>query len=112
MILEVAILDVIAGKEAEFESAMREASSLISSMPGYVDHQVQRCLERPSRYILLVNWNTLEDHTVGFRGSAEYQKWRAMLHRFYDPFPTVEHYEVVLEQASARSGPGAGRRGR
>jgi heme-degrading monooxygenase HmoA len=49
-------------------------------------------LEVPNRYLLLVHWRRLEDHTVGFRGSAEYQRWRDLLHHFYDPFPTVEHY--------------------
>ncbi len=96
MILEVAILNVISGKEGEFELAFTQASSIISSMPGYISHQLQRCLENRSQYVLLVNWGKLEDHTVGFRGSAEYQEWRKLLHHFYDPFPTVEHYELVL----------------
>jgi heme-degrading monooxygenase HmoA len=98
MILEVAVLNVISGQELEFEKAFAVASAIISSMPGYVSHQLQRCLETPSRYILLVNWQTLEDHTLGFRGSAQYQQWRQLLHHFYDPFPTVEHYELVAAQ--------------
>lgn len=97
MILEVAVLNVISGQEPEFEKAFAVASSIISSMPGYVSHQLQRCLETPSRYILLVNWQTLEHHTQGFRGSSQYQEWRKLLHHFYDPFPTVEHYELVAE---------------
>jgi heme-degrading monooxygenase HmoA len=96
MILEVAILDVRWGQEAEFEIAFAKASKIIASMPGYMSHELQRCLERTNRYVLLVNWKTLEDHTVGFRGSMEYQQWKALLHHFYDPFPTVEHYERVL----------------
>mgnify|MGYP000025155004 FL=1 len=95
MILEVATLDVITGKEAEFEAAFRVASKIIASMDGYISHELQRCLERKNRYILLVNWQTLEAHTVGFRGSPQYQKWKRLLHHFYDPFPTVEHYELV-----------------
>ena len=87
MILEVAVLNVISGQEPEFEQAFAVASAIISSMPGYVSHQLQRCLETPSRYILLVNWQTLEDHTQGFRGSTQYQEWRQLLHHFYDPFP-------------------------
>jgi len=97
MILEVAILNVISGREIEFEAAFKKASSIISSMPGYLSHQLQRCLENRSRYVLLVNWRALEDHTVGFRGSSQYQEWRKLLHHFYDPFPSVEHYEMVLE---------------
>ena len=96
MILEVAILDVIPGQDVEFQAAFGTASSIISSMPGYVSHQLQRCLETRNRYILLVHWETLEAHTIGFRGSEKYQEWKRLLHHFYDPFPTVEHYELVF----------------
>lgn len=96
MILEVAILDVKPGMEKEFEQNFAKAQAIISSMKGYVSHQLQRCMENPGRYILLVNWQTLEDHEIGFRQSAEYQEWKALLHHFYDPFPTVEHYESVF----------------
>ena len=92
MILEVAMLDVIPGREAEFERSFAEARRIISSMPGCLSHDLKRCVEKPSRYILLVSWATLEDHTVGFRGSPQYQEWKALLHHYYDPFPTVEHY--------------------
>jgi heme-degrading monooxygenase HmoA len=93
MILEVALLNVRQGMNAAFEAAFREASPIIASRPGYVSHELRRCLEVSSKYILLVHWRQLEDHAVGFRQSAPYQKWRALLHHFYDPFPTVEHYE-------------------
>ena len=95
MVLEVAILDVKPGREPEFENAFASAQHIISNMPGYQSHQLQRCMEKPGRYILLVNWATLEDHTIGFRGSERYPEWSALLHEFYDPFPTVEHYEAV-----------------
>lgn len=95
MILEVAILNIIPGKTIEFEQAFSEAQHIISKMKGYVNHQLQKCIENDHQYILLVNWQTLEDHTVGFRTSAEYQDWKALLHHFYSPFPTVEHYQVV-----------------
>ena len=95
MILEVAVLDVKTGLADEFEVAFKIASNIIISMPGYISHELQRCLEKRDRYILLVRWEKLEDHTVGFRGSREYQEWRALLHHFYDPFPTVEHYQTV-----------------
>ena len=96
MILEVAMLDVIPGQEVEFQAAFAQASSIISSIQGYVSHQLQRCLETQNRYILLVNWETLEAHTIGFRGSEGYQEWKKLLHHFYEPFPTVEHYELVF----------------
>ncbi|NRB66010.1 MAG: antibiotic biosynthesis monooxygenase [Vibrio sp.] len=97
MILEVAILDVKPDMEKDFEQNFAKAQAIISSMKGYVSHQLQRCIENPGRYILLVNWETLEDHEIGFRQSAEYQEWKALLHHFYDPFPTVEHYESVFD---------------
>ena len=95
MILEAAPLQVRPGQEAAFEDAFREAQRIIASMPGYRSHELQRCLERPGEYLLLVRWDTLEAHTVGFRGSAQYQDWKRLLHHFYDPFPTVLHYEAV-----------------
>ena len=98
MVLEVAILDVKPGRSHDFEAAFSQAQAIISSMNGYLSHQLQKCVEKPNRYILLVNWQTLEDHTEGFRGSTAYQEWRRLLHHFYDPFPEVEHYELVAAE--------------
>lgn len=95
MILEAVMLQVKEGLEVEYEEAFREASEIISSMNGYIAHELQRCMEVKGKYLLLVQWETLEDHTVGFRQSNEYQEWKNKLHRFYDPFPTVEHFERV-----------------
>lgn len=95
MILEVATLDVRPGQEARFEAAFAEAQGIIASMPGYLGHELQRCIENPSRYLLLVHWRALADHTEGFRKSAPYQEWKRLLHHFYDPFPTVEHYTAL-----------------
>ena len=95
MVLELAILDVIRGKEDEFERAFTEAKGIIASMPGFLSLELQRCLEARNRYLLLVRWSRLEDHTVDFRQSSEYQRWKALLHHFYDPFPQVEHYAKV-----------------
>ena len=101
MILEVAILDVIPGEEARFQHDFGRAQSIISSMKGYIAHQLQRCIETPSRYILLVKWETLEDHTEGFRGSSQYREWKNLLHHYYDPFPEVEHYEAIFSSPYA-----------
>ncbi len=101
MVLEVAILNVRDGMCDAFEEAFRQASPIIASMPGYRSHELQRCIEVSNRYVLLVRWATLEDHTVGFRQSAGYQEWKRLLHHFYDPFPTVEHYEAVVTWPSA-----------
>ena len=95
MILEVAILNVRPGQEAAFEQAFAQASPLITAMPGYIRHELQHCLEVQNRYLLLVQWQTLDDHTSGFLGSPGYQEWKRLLDHFYDPFPIVEHYEAV-----------------
>ena len=100
MILEVVILNIIPGQEKEFEAAFAKASPIIAGMNGYRWHQLQHCVEVQNRYLLLVQWETLEDHMVGFRGSAQYQEWRRLLHHFYNPFPTVEHYELVQDYKS------------
>ncbi|MBD2384356.1 antibiotic biosynthesis monooxygenase family protein [Cylindrospermum sp. FACHB-282] len=95
MILEAVILHIKPGLEQDFEAAFKQASSIISSMNGYISHELHRCIEVKGKYLFLVRWETLEDHTVGFRGSAEYQEWKKLLHHFYDPFPTVEHFDQV-----------------
>jgi heme-degrading monooxygenase HmoA len=99
MVLEVAILNVKPGHESEFEKAFSMAQDLIASIDGYVSHQLQRCIEKTGQYILLVKWKALEDHTITFRGSSQYREWSQLLHHFYEPFPTVEHYNVVYENA-------------
>jgi len=110
MVLEQALLPVLPGKEAEFEAAFGQAQRIIASMPGFLGLTLSRCMERRSTYLLLVQWQTLEDHTEGFRGSEEYQQWRGLLHHFYDPSPSVEHYERVLEAGATLPEPGAGGR--
>ena len=110
MILEVTMLDVSPGKEREFEEAFAEAQKIISSIPGYRSHQLQRCLENSSRYILLVNWQTLEAHTQGFRNSPQYREWKKLLHHFYDPFPVVEHYSIVYQNDLTKTESETGKR--
>jgi heme-degrading monooxygenase HmoA len=102
MILETAILKIKPGHNQEFEVAFAKASKIISSMPGYISHNLQKCIEVENKYLLLVSWQTLEDHTVGFRQSPEYQTWKELLHHFYDPFPTVEHYRTVIGVADLK----------
>ncbi len=96
MITEHALLEVIAGQEGAFLEAMEEAKTLIAASPGFVSLRVERGVERPGCFLLLVEWERLEDHTEGFRGSPAYREWRAALHHFYDPFPVVEHFEAVV----------------
>ncbi len=92
MVLEVAILNIKTGLSQEFEKAFSRAEKIISNMKGYIAHEMNKCIEQNDKYILLVRWETLEDHTNGFRQSEEYQEWKALLHHFYEPFPIVEHY--------------------
>ena len=96
MITEHALLEVVPGREREFITTMDQAKAIIAASHGFVSLRVERCIERPSCFLLLVEWEHLEDHTEGFRGSPAYEKWRAALHHFYDPFPVVEHYEPVV----------------
>jgi len=95
MILEHAILPVRPGLETEFEAAFAQARPLISVQPGFLAVSLHRSVETPNEYLLLVAWDSIEAHTEGFRRSPEYDRWKALLHRFYDPFPVVEHFDEV-----------------
>lgn len=99
-VLEVAVLDVRAGRSPEFEQAFAEAEGILAASPGYQRHELRRCAEREGRYLLLVWWDSIESHTHGFRESPAYARWKALLHHFYDPFPEVEHYTRVGSDAS------------
>ena len=92
MILEHALLTVRPGEQAVFARARR----LIAASPGFRGLRLSRCLERDTGYLLLVEWDRLEDHTDGFRGSPAYLEWQALLHGYDDPFPVVEHFTTVL----------------
>ena len=102
-VLEIAMLRIRDGLMPSFEESFREAQTIIASMPGYVSHELVRCVEFEDRYVLLVKWASVEAHEVGFRGSSAYQRWKALLHHYYDPFPEVLHYEAV---SGASSGTG------
>lgn len=95
MITEIAFLNILPGESASFEAAFGRAQKIISSMQGYAEHELQKCLEAGNKYVLIVRWQTLEDHTEGFRKSAEYSIWKKLLHHFYDPFPVAEHYKRI-----------------
>jgi heme-degrading monooxygenase HmoA len=97
MILEAAVLLVRDEEGAAFEAAMVQAAPVIAGSPGYLSHELQRCVETPGRYLLLVRWETLEAHTVGFRQSAAFGEWRGIVGPFFAGAPMVEHYETALE---------------
>ena len=94
MIFEHVVLPVIPGRETQFLAAFAQAQPIISSNPGFVDLTLNRGIEHPNEFLLLVRWETVEAHTIGFRHSAGYLEWRKLLHHFYDPFPKVVHFEI------------------
>ncbi len=96
MILEHALLTVKSGLEPEFEAAFEVARHIIAASPGFQGLTLSRGIESPSSYLLLVHWDSVEAHEVGFRGSPAFNQWRAMLHHFYDPRPVVEHYSPAF----------------
>jgi len=95
MIVELAHLTIIAGREAEFESVFRTAISAPAASHGYLAHELRRSIESPNRYMLRIEWATLEDHTVGFRGSPAFTQWRAQVGPFFASAPVVEHFAPV-----------------
>ena len=92
MIIEHAVLQVKPGQADDFEQAMREAKPLIQSQPGFQSIEVRSSTDQDNQYLLLVGWDKIESHRDGFRRSPEYQQWRALLHDFYDPMPTVNYF--------------------
>jgi heme-degrading monooxygenase HmoA len=96
MITEIAQIDVKPGTETEFETAVKTATPIFQRAKGCRGMELRRSLERPNRYRLLVNWETLEDHTVAFRGSADFQVWRQLVGHFFATPPDVEHVQQVV----------------
>ena len=95
MITEIVCLYIRKNESDLFEMAFREAQKIISKMKGYLEHELQKCLEKEDKYVLIIRWNTIEDHTESFRKSEAYKRWKRLLHHFYDPFPVVEHYQKI-----------------
>lgn len=95
MVLEIAMLQIKESKIDTFEEDFRMASKYIASIPGYLRHSLHKCLEDDCKYMLQVQWQKLEDHTIGFRQSEVYQEWKRVLHHYYDPFPIVEHFQEI-----------------
>ncbi|MEO6637702.1 MAG: antibiotic biosynthesis monooxygenase [Ginsengibacter sp.] len=95
MITEIAILYIKENESNLFESAFGKAQTIIASMKGYIEHELQKCMGQENKYVLIVRWQSLEDHTKGFRKHEKYTEWKGLLHQFYEPFPIVEHYQKV-----------------
>lgn len=92
MILEIATFQIVPGQEADFERAFGRAAQVIAQAKGHLDHELLRSHEDPSQFVLLVHWRSLEDHTEGFRGSALFGQWRALLGPHFAQPPAVSHF--------------------
>jgi heme-degrading monooxygenase HmoA len=101
MILEVAILSIHPHHKPQFEMAFQQAREVISSARGFISHQLHRCIETDGRYLLLVQWQSVEHHMVGFRQSSQFQQWRALLGPYFASAPAVEHYEALSQGEKA-----------
>jgi heme-degrading monooxygenase HmoA len=92
LILEVVTWEIKPSLEKEFELAFEKAQNILSNAKSYKPHQFYRCIEKSNKYVLLVNWEILEDHTEGFRKSDEYLEYRSLIHQYYQPGAVAEHY--------------------
>ena len=95
MITEIALLKIRKNQSEEFENSFAKAQRIIKARKGYIAHELQKCMEQENKYLLIVRWERLEDHTEGFRKSDEYGEWKKLLHHYYYPFPEVEHYKKI-----------------
>jgi heme-degrading monooxygenase HmoA len=97
MVLEIADFAILPGKEDDFATTYREAVAILRSTPGFRSARMTRGIETPTRFVLLVEWDDLEAHTVGFRESERFPRWRALISPFFDGAPHVEHVVDVAD---------------
>jgi heme-degrading monooxygenase HmoA len=97
MVLEVAQFDIVAGQEAQFAAAYREARPLVAATPGCRSMRMTRGVETPTRFVLLIEWDSVEAHEVGFRQSERFPEWRRLIGPFFASAPHVEHFTDVGE---------------
>ena len=97
MVTEIALIDVKPGTEKEFEAGVAKAAPVFQRAKGCRGLALEKSVEKPSRYRLFVQWDTVADHTVAFRGSADFQEWRACVGHCFESPPQVEHTEQVLK---------------
>ena len=96
MILERAIFSVQPGSEDDFEAAMEQAKEVISQSAGFRSFRLQQGIEHPSSYLLLVEWDSVEDHMQGFRESQLFVRWRELIGPYFASAPEVEHYTAPV----------------
>jgi heme-degrading monooxygenase HmoA len=102
MILEIADIHIPPGQQAAFDEAIqRGLSTVMSQAKGMRGYKVNKCIESPERYVLQIFWDTLEDHTVHFRGSAAFADWRAIVGPFFAGPPVVEHFTLLAKSDPA-----------
>ena len=97
MILEAAMLYVHPTDLATFEADFVKASQIICQANGYIEHELQKCMEVENKYLLLVKWDTLENHTTDFRSSDLFEQWRAIVHPYFESKPIVEHFTTLYK---------------
>jgi quinol monooxygenase YgiN len=97
MITEIAQIEIKPGMEKEFEAGVAQAMPVFRRAKGCHGLALEKSVEKPSRYRLFVQWETVEDHTVAFRGSADFQEWRKCVGHCFENPPTVEHTEQVYK---------------
>ncbi len=95
MVIERCVIDVKPGEEERFAEVLRDASKVVAQSPGFRGFRAARGIEEPNRFLLLIEWETLEDHTEGFRGSELFTRWRALIGPYFLAPPAVEHYDPV-----------------
>lgn len=106
MVLEHALITIRPGGSEAFEAALAKASTVISASKGFLSLRLHRGIETPDRYLLLVEWETLDDHVVGFRQSAAFTEWRALIGPYFESPPAVDHYSPVDGLPSGPTRPG------
>ena len=100
MVLEIADIRIQPGQQAAFEQAIRNGIATVASKAkGFSGYSVHKCIESPERYVLQISWNTLEDHTVGFRQGPLFAQWRAIVGPFFAAAPLVEHFDLLAQSA-------------
>jgi len=100
MILELADIRIQPGKQAEFDAAIKKGvETVIAKAKGFRGYKINKGIESPERYILMIFWETLENHTVDFRSSPAFQDWRALVGPFFAAPPAVEHYTLLAKSA-------------
>jgi len=101
MILEIADIRVIPGTQAAFEAAIAKGiKEIIANAKGFMGYKINKGIKLPERYVLMIFWQTLENHTVDFRQSAAFAEWRALVGPYFAGLPVVEHFELLSESAS------------